>query len=253
MDAARLGRRVTDYLISELGGQPFCHIEPVDFFPLAGVTIYNDLVLFPDSRFYAFPEKDLVVFQSTPPSHERYRFLSLVLDVARDYCHIRDLYTVGSVIAFGPHTAPRQFFGTVGSPELKEELSPYGITRETNYETPPGGRPTLSSFFLWTAKRRRIPGVNLWVPIPFYLMSSDDPAGYRKVLEFLSHRLDLGLDLSSFDEGARTLDERIDRLRAASPDVDKAITKLENGERLDEGEGEKLAREVDQALEEEEG
>ena len=253
LDAARLGRRVTDYLVRRLGGQPFCHIEPVDFFPLAGVTIYNDLVLFPESRFYAFPEKDLVVFQSTPPSHEWYRFLNLLLDVAQEYCHVQELYTVGSMITLGPHTAPRQSFGTVSSGELKEELSPYGLTREVNFETPPGGRPTLNSFLLWAAKRRNIPAANLWVPVPFYLVSSDDPAACKKALDFLNHRLGLGLDLSDLDETAGALNERIDRIRAASPDVDGCIRKLENGERLDEGEGEKLVREVEESLGEEEG
>ena len=252
MDAAGLGLSVTDYLVGKLGGQPFCHIEPVDFFALGGVTIDNDLVQFPESRFYACPEKDLVLFQSTPPSHEWYRFMNLVLDVARDYCHVREFYTVGSMVALGPHSAPRQFFATVSSRELKEELAPYGLTREVNYETPPGGRPTLNSFFLWAARRSNIPGANLWVPVPFYLVSSDDPAACKKVLEFLNHRLGLGLDLSDLDEEARALDERIDRIRASSPDVDRYIRKLENNEGLAEDEGEKLAKEVEELLREEE-
>lgn len=252
MDAARLGSRVTDYLVSKLGGEPFCHIEPVDFFPLGGVTIDNDLVQFPESRFYACPEKDLVVFRSTPPSHEWYRFMNLVLDVARDYCHVREMYTVGSMIALGPHTAPRQFFGTVSSPEMKDELRPYGLTREVDYETPPGGRPTLNSYFLWAARRRSIPGANLWAPVPFYLVSSDDPAAYKRVLEFLNHRLGLGLDLSDLDEQARALDGRMDRIRASSPEVDGYIRKLEENTSLAEGEGEKLAKEVEESLTEEE-
>jgi proteasome assembly chaperone (PAC2) family protein len=252
MDAAGLGWRVTDYLVSKLGGQPFCHIEPVDFFPLGGVTIDNDLVEFPESRFYACPEKDLVLFQSTPPGHEWYRFLNLVLDVARDYCHVREFYTVGSMIALGPHSAPRQFFATVSSRELKEELSPYGLTREVDYETPPGGRPTLSSFFLWATKRRSIPGANLWAPVPFYLASYDDPAACKMVLEFLNHRLGLRLELADLDEEARVLDERINRIRASSPEVDGYISKLENSERLAEGEGEKLAKKVEELLREEE-
>jgi len=161
MDAARLGWRVTDYIIRKLDAQPFCYIEPVDFFSLGGVSIDNDLVVFPESRFYACPEKDLVIFQSTPPGYEWYRFLSLALDVAQEYCHVSEFYTVGSMISLGPHTAPRQFFATFGSQEMKEELSPYELSREVNYETPPGGKPTLNSYFLWAVKRRNIPGANL--------------------------------------------------------------------------------------------
>lgn len=250
MDAGRLGWRVTDYLVRKLGGQAFCEIEPADFFPLNGVTIINDIVFFPESRFYACPEKDLVVFRSTPPSYEWYQFLSLILDVAQDYCHVREIYTVGSMIAMGAHTAPRQFFGTMGSPELKMELSGYNLTREMDFETPPGGRPTLNSFFLWAAKRRGIPSANLWIPIPFYLVSADDPEAYRGVLDFLSDRLRLGLDLTELDEQAGLQNEKIDQIRAAHPEIDSIIGKLERGLRLAEGEGEKLAKEVGDFLRE---
>ena len=72
MDAGQLGTRVTDYLIRKLGGQSFCEIEPVDFFPLGGVAIEGNLVQFPESKFYACPNNDLLVFESAPPGHEWY-------------------------------------------------------------------------------------------------------------------------------------------------------------------------------------
>ena len=248
MDAARLGWRVTDYIIRKLGGEPFCQIEPVDFFSLGGVSIDRNLVNFPESQFYYCPGKDLAIFQSTPPGHEWYRFLSLVLDVARDYCHVSEFYTVGSMISLGPHTAPRQLFATFGTREMKEELSSYELSREVNYETPPGGKPTLNSYFLWAVKRRNIPGANLWVPVPFYLISSDDPASYHKVLEFLNHRLDLGMDLSDLDDETRVLNERIAGIRTTSPEVDSNIRKLENNQRLGEDEGEKLVSQIEKLL-----
>ena len=250
MDAGRLGWRVTDYLVKKLGGQAFCEIEPADFFPLNGVTIVNDIVYFPESQFYACPDKNLVVFRSMPPSYEWYQFLSLVLDVAQDYCHVREIYTIGSMIAMGAHTAPRQFFGTMGSAELKTELSEYNLSREMDFETPPGGRPTLNSFFLWAAKRRGIPSANLWIPVPFYLVSADDPEAYRGTLDFLSDRLSLGLDLADLDEQAGVLNERLDRMRAAQPEIDSIVGKLERGLRLAEGEGEKLAEKVSDFLRE---
>jgi proteasome assembly chaperone (PAC2) family protein len=250
MDAGRLGSRVTDYLVSKLGGQAFCEIEPVDFFPLSGVTIVDDIVYFPESKFYACPERNLVVFQSTPPSYEWYRFLNLILDVAQDYCHVREIYNIGSMVALGAHTAPRQFFGTINSKEMKKELNSYSLAREVDYETPPGGKPTLNSYFLWTAKRRHIPAANLWVPVPFYLVSAEDPAAYYSILSFFDDRLGLGLDLTDLEEQARLQNEKIDQVRAAQPEVDRIIRKLEHGLRLEEGEGEKLAQEVGDFLRE---
>ncbi len=250
VEASSLGAKVTDYLIRKLRGQTFCEIEPVEFFSLGGVTIENDLVQISESKFYACPENDLVVFRSTPPSHEWYKFLNLILDVAQNYCHVKELYTVGGMISLGAHTAPREFFGTLNSPDLKKTLSPYRLTRELNYETPPGQRPTLNSFLLWTAKRRNIPGANLWVPIPFYLVAVDDPRAQKRILEFFNHRFDLQIDFGDLDEEIREQNEKIARMRTNFPEIDKLISKLESNIRLSEGENEELVRQVEEFLRE---
>ena len=95
IDAAKLGATVADYLIRKLGCQSFGEIEPVEFFSLGGVAIEDNLVQFPESKFYACPERDLVVFKSDPPSYGWYKFLNLILDAAEQYCHIREIYTIG--------------------------------------------------------------------------------------------------------------------------------------------------------------
>jgi len=249
MDAGRLGSRVTDYLVRGLQAQPFCEIEPVGFFPLSGVTIAGDVAFFPESRFYAAPDKDLVIFRSPPPVAEWYRFFQCMLSVA-EACHVRQVFTVGSMIALGPHSAPRQLFGTMSSEEMKQELQRYRLTREVDYQTPPGGKPTLNSFFLWAARRRGIPGANLWLPVPFYLISSEDPAGYRAVIAFLNDYLGLELDLTGLNEQVKELNQRLDRLRHANPEVDTAFTRLEQGSRLSEGEGERLVHLVEEYLRE---
>jgi len=243
MDIGGVGSAVTSYLLDELGAEPFAEIEPVDFFALNGVTIINDIVQFPEARFYACLEKELVIFRSTPPERNWHRFFELMLDVARDH-KVKEVYTVGSMMAFGPHTASRQYFGTANSPKMKKDLSPLAVTRDVDFETPPGGAPTLSSFFLWEAKRRRMRGANLWVPVPFYLMSVLDSAAHLTMLNLLDRRLELGLDTTAVAAAATAQSERIDRIRADDPVVDGAIGKLERGQRLAEGEGEKLASTV---------
>jgi predicted ATP-grasp superfamily ATP-dependent carboligase len=253
MDAGGLGGAVTGHLRNELNTESFAEIEPVDFFALRGVAINNDVVQFPESRFYACPEKNLVIFRSTPPNRCWYRFFNLILDVARDLCNVKEVYTVGSMIAFGPHTAPRQYFGTVNSPKMKKDLSPLGVTRDIDFETPPGGKPTLNSFFLWAAKRRRVRAAALWVPVPFYLASVADSAAHLTMLELLDRRLELDLDTSGLAAAAAAQDEKIAQIRAADPAVDGTIGKLEESQRLDEGEGEKLAKAVKKHLQESRG
>jgi len=251
-DASKLGSQVTDYLNRKLEGQSFCEIEPVEFFTLGGVIIEDNLIRFPESKFYAYPKNDLVVFRSTPPRYEWYKFLNLILDIA-EHCQAKELYTIGGMVSLNAHTAPRQLRSTFNSSELKETLSHYSLVSGLNYETPPGQRPTFNSFLLWAAKRRNIPGASLLVPIPFYLVAVDDPEAQRKVLEFFNQRFDLGIDFSDLDEEIRQQNQVMAEVRNNFPDINESIRRLESDLRLSAKESQKLAKEIERFLREKRG
>ncbi|MDD5039285.1 MAG: PAC2 family protein [Dehalococcoidales bacterium] len=247
-DGSKLGTRVINYLNKKLGGQSFCEIEPVDFFPLGGVTIEDDIAQFPESKFYVCPGHDLVVFKSNPPRGEWYKFLNLVLDVAENYCHVKELHTFGAMVSLAAHTTPRELLCTFNSPEIKSDLSPYGLGRDWDFETPPGQRPTLNSFLLWAARRRNIPAVNLWVPIPFYLSTVADPKAQKKILEFLNQRLSLELDFNELNEEISWQSQKIARVRNDFPDINESINRLESNLMLSEEENAKLIRQIEASL-----
>ena len=244
-DAGKLGPRVTDYLNKKLGGQYLGEIEPADFFPLGGVTIEDDLVQFPESKFYSCPKNDLVIFKGDPPSHEWFKYLSLILDVAGHYGQVRELYTIGGMVSLGAHTAPRELIAAFNSPELRQALSQYDLARGLDYQTPPGHRPTLNSFLSWIARQRNIPGASLWVPVPFYLVAVEDPKAQKKVLEFLDQRFGLQVDFQGIDEAIRKQNEKIAQLRTLSQEVDEYISKLESNLGLSEEENEKLVKQIE--------
>jgi len=166
---------------------------------------------------------------------------------------VKELYTIGGMVSLGAHTTPRELLGTVNSPELKEALSHYNLAMGLYYETPPSQSPTLNSFLLWAAKRRNIPGVNLWVPIPFYLVAADDPKAQRRVLEFLNQRFDLGIDFSDLEEEIRQQNQVMAEVRNSFSDIDESIRKLESNLRLSEEESQRLAKEIEKFLREKRG
>ena len=250
VDAGKLGAKVTDYLNRKLDGQSFGEIELVEFVPLRGVAIEDDLVQFPESKFYSCARKDLVVFLSSQPHFEWYKFLSLILDAAQDYCQVKEIYIIGSMVSLGTHTAPRELMGIFNSPEMEEAMSDYNLASGSDFETPPGQRPALNSFLLWAAKRRNIPGVSLWVPIPFYLVAGSDPTAERQILALLNQRLDLGIDLSDLDEEIKKQNEIIAEVRNSFPDIDESIRKLETSQRLTEKEGQVVVKQIEKSLKE---
>lgn len=244
LDVCDLAPSVADYLKGKLGGQSFAEIEPIEFFPLGGVAIQDDLVEFPECKFYVCPHHELVIFKSVPPAREWYKFLNLILDMAGQ-CHVQEIYTIGGMLSLSAHTAPRQLLGVYNSPELKQVLSSYDVAGELDYESPPEQRPTLNSFLSWTARRRNIPVVNLWAPMPFYLVAVNDPRALKRVLEFFDQRLNLNLDFADLDEAVERQSQKIAQLRHDFPDIDAAIRRLETSLSLTEEENEKLVREVE--------
>jgi proteasome assembly chaperone (PAC2) family protein len=245
VDVSRVGARVTDYLITRLRGKSFCEIDPGEFFPMRGVIIEDDLVQFPGSKFYVFPDKELVILKSAQPSFEWYRFLSLVLDVSEQYCGVKELYNIGSMVSFIAHTAPRYLMAICNSMELKDTLVASNLRSDLYYETPSDQRPTISAFLLWVAKTRNIPGANIMVPVPFYLATLEDLKAQKRVLDFLNQRFKLGCDFSDLDEQILKQNTMIAGVRDSAPEVDSAITKLESNLRLSEDEIQRLIREME--------
>ncbi len=245
-DVSQIGTRVADYLNRKLAYQSLAEIEPAEFFPLGGVMVEDNLIQFPESRFYLCPSNELIFLKSDPPSYEWHKFLDLVLDIAQNHLHVKEVYTVGGMVSLAAHTTPRQLMAVFNSTELKQALRQYRLAGELDYKTPPGQRPTLSSFLLWTARRRNIPGVNLWVPVPFYLLAVGDPGAEKKTLEFFNQRFGLQIDLTDLDEEIRRQNTRLAELRGQSPDIDQLISKLESTLGLSPEESEKLVKGVEE-------
>jgi len=249
-DVGNLGLKATDYLNQKLKGQEFAEIEPEDFFLLGGVAIKGNLAQFPESKFYACQKHELVVFQSNSPEAEWYKFLNSVLDVAEHHCRLKELYILGAMVSVSAHTTPRELLAVVNSAEMKEVLSRYDLARDLDYQTPPSERPTLNSFLLWIAKGRNIPGVSLWVPIPFYLAAVEDAQAQKKVLSFLNERLDLKIDFSDLDQKIREQNEQLAQARSRFPKIDDYINRLESNLMLSEEENEELIKKIEDFLRE---
>jgi proteasome assembly chaperone (PAC2) family protein len=119
-----------------------------------------------------------------------------------------------------------------------------------DYQTSPGERPTLNSFLLWVAKGRNIPGVSLWVPIPFYLAAMEDAQAQKKILSFLDERLDLKIDFSDLDQKIREQNEQLARVRSRFPQIDDYINRLESNLMLSEEENGELIKKIEDFLRE---
>ena len=238
-DTAKVGPSVIDFLNRTLGGQMFCEIEPLDFFSFGGAAVEDDIIQFPESSFFYNEKANIVLFKSDQPHYEHYRFLNTVLDIAEQFCNVTELYTVNGFVSSFVHTSPRRILSVFNLPEFSEELSGYGL-EDMTWEGP----PAISSYLLWIARRRGLPGISLWPEIPFYLGAHEDPQSVKTSLSFLARRFHLTLDLTEFDSIIQEQNKKISRLRQENSEIDRYLKLLESGISLDEEEQLKLAREI---------
>lgn len=247
-DAGKVGAGVAEYLNKKLGGFVFAEIEPLEFFPLDGVSVEDDIAHFPETKFYCCPQKNLMIVKSDLPRFEWYDFLVTMLDTAEEICKVKGIYVLGGMATASAHTIPRALLTVANSSQTKRLVENYDVVSNMEYETPEGQRPTINSFLLWIAQQRGIPAINLWVQVPFYLVAIEDPQAWKKALDFLDRQLELGVDFSELNDRIARQNQRIAQVRSQHPDLDNFLSRLESNLGLSTSESERLIRQMEDLL-----
>lgn len=250
-DAGKVGIGVAEYLSRKLGGFEFAEMEPIDFFPLDGVIVQDNVAQFPETKFCFCLQKDLLIVRSDLPRSEWYEFLNTMLDIAEAICKVKEICVIGGMASATAHTTPRVLLAVANSSQTKHMIEHYDVVSDMEYETPEGQRPTLNSFLLWIAQRRGIPAVNLWVQVPFYLVAVEDPQAWKKVLDLLNQRFELEMDFTELSDKIMKQHQKIAQARKQNPDLDDWLSRLESNLGLSTIESERLIRKMEELLRQE--
>lgn len=237
-DTGRLATGVINFINEKLKIIYFCEIKPAEFFPIGEVSVEKGVIVFPESKFYTVNNKGLVIFKSHIPVRKWWNFLNLILDIA-EKLQIKELFTINGNPSALLHNQPRRVLTVRNDSKFKEELKKYRLSG-MEYEGP----PALSSYLLWVAKRRKIPGLSLWIDICFYLSSFDDFRAQKRILQFLNQRFELNLTFEEMDQKIKKQDSELWQLRNQNPEIDKIFELMEKGHPLNPDEQEKLMKAV---------
>jgi predicted ATP-grasp superfamily ATP-dependent carboligase len=247
-DGGMLEARTVKFLKEKLAGREFCSLDPSAFFTLDGVKVKEDVASIPSSRFYRCSH-NLIILVSDTPQQEWRSFILTVLDLAREYFNVHEIFTLGAIITLTAHTTPRDFYAVCSDLEVRESLKSYGLNRNTNYESPPGQRPTLSSYLLWEAGKKNLRAASLWIGIPFYLSGVGDPKASKRVVDFFNRHCKLHLNLDEMNDEIARQSIKLMNLQTESPEVDSLIKKLETNITLNSEETVSLVNDVESYLE----
>lgn len=242
-DTGAVSRGVVDFLADAPGARPFGEIKPVSFFAVGGVAVADDVAGFPETRLLCNERSNLVMVRSDEPQLRKYAFLNAVLDLAEHYNGVEALYAVNGIASMLPHTATRRVFMVSTDAVLQRELRrfvPGALTWQ--------GPPSTSAYLLWLAKKRHLPGVGLWVEVPFYLADSEDFEAIRTAVALLARIFGWDCDFDDLDRRIAEQEETLALLREDDPEIDTRIRILEQGESLDRDEQRELVEAVQGAL-----
>jgi len=241
-DIGAVSRLAADYLIKTSDAGAFCQVDPAGFYAVGGVTVTDDVAQFPLSRFFYSQSHSAVILRADEPQSNRYEYLSAVLDLAQQYAGATGLYTINGIAALTAHTTPRRVFGAFNDVAMQRRLQQL-VPSDANWQGP----PHVSTYLLWLAGRRHLPGVNLWVEVPFYLADYEDHQSVKAVVSLLSMMLGWELDLSELDRLAADQSGKL-ALLEDDPEIREKIRALEGGLSLNRQEQTELTEAVGSAL-----
>lgn len=247
-DSGGLGKRVIDYLRSKLSCREGSRIALEPFFSFEGVSVEDNVISFPDSRVYVGAGEQLLLFLSDPPHFNWYEYLNSIIDGAGAVTGVGELFTLGAMAGLISHTQPRELFMVFNSASAKKRFACAGQGKSIDYQTPPDQKPTLNSFLLWVAQQRGIPGVCLWVPIPFYLATVGDRRAEITVISHFSEWFKWRLDVSDLEREAKRQQEAIDRVREDNAEIDDYLSRVESRQDLTQEEHLKLIKAIEEGL-----
>ncbi|MCX7995942.1 MAG: PAC2 family protein [candidate division WOR-3 bacterium] len=239
----KIGEKIFQSINEKANIQIFCEIIPAIFYPLNGVEIENDVAFIPYNRFYFDQKRNLVIFRGYEPQLNHYQFVLAIVDVVCSYLSVSEIYTLNSFVSNLNYNAIRKIWSVYNNGDIQEKMKNYGLHNMT-YEGP----PAISSYILYIARERNLPGVSLWCEIPFYLSLVDDFQSQKVVMQFLNDRFGFGFDFSRIDSLCNEQKERLLRLRMTDKKVDRYLWSIEMNISLTEEESLYLTNKIHEEL-----
>ncbi len=259
-DAAEAASGAVRWLEHRWDASRIARVDPDEYFDFQSVRPQVELVdgvirelQWPDNECYAAhasgAERDVVLLEGTEPNFRWRRFCDELLTVFEDTgCEM--MVTLGALLADVPHTRPVRVTGTAGDDRLAAEL---GLER-SRYEGPTGIVGVLHD----TCRRRGIPSVSLWAPVPHYVANPPNPLATLALLDSVGQVLGAPPETSELATATEVWRKRVDEAVAEDDETETYVRQLE--ERYDEEvqevdlpTGDDLARQIQRYLADESG
>ena len=233
IDAGEAATGAMRHLVRQLSASPLASIDPEDFFdftrvrPVVRLTAEGERVIrWPRSAFWIWQPPEggtgLLLFRGMEPQRRWRAYATALLDVA-ERCGVRQIVSLGALLAGLPHTRPPRVTGSSTDPTWQAQLEAWGMYRRPRYEGPTG----IASVVLDTARQRGMSFLTLMGQAPHYLQGATNPAVSKALLTAVTRLLGLELDLSAFDGAVEAFGSQCDQAVAQDASIQAYVRQLE--------------------------
>ncbi len=229
-NALDVSRGVVDFLIRTLEAEPFARLHPDPFYRYdetrPQVRVEEGLLLEvtpPGAAFYAVYEeragRDLVLFRSSEPHLQWYRFCEAILSVC-EQVRAATVVTIGSMFDDVLHT-DTMVSAFASRPAILSALDPHRVV-PVNYQGP----SAVHSLVHDEAAKRGMDALSLWSHCPYYLQGTTHFGLLSHMGSILASWGGFQVDTKNLDETWRELNHQIQEIIEKNPELQKMITDL---------------------------
>lgn len=233
IDAGEAATSALNHLVHHLKAPRLASFDAEDFFvltqsrPTVRLNTEGERdIRWPQSEFFVAQPPDsptgLLLFCSMEPHLQWRTFTKLLLDVA-EQCGVQRIVSLGALLAEQPHTRPARVTGRSTDPAWQALMERWELFRPSRYQGPTG----ISTVVLEAAAKRGMTHLSLMGQAPHYLQGTENPDVIQALLSLLNRVLDLGLNVSSFDEAIKRFRSRCDQAVARDKSIQNHIRQLE--------------------------
>ncbi len=186
---------------------------------------------------------DIVLVHGIEPNFRWRAFCAELLELAVAL-NVRNLISLGALLADVPHTRPVQ---VSGSAHDAATAARFGLEQST-YEGPTG----ITGIFQDACVQAGIPAVSFWAAVPHYVSQAPSPKATLALLHRVEETLDMEVDLGTYPEQAEEWEVEVTQIAADDEEIAEYIQRLEErdseAEPLTPASGETLAAEFERYL-----
>ncbi len=228
-DAGEAASFATAYLTSAFGATRFASVDPEGFFDFQShrprvSVVDGELegpITLPAVELYAAAPpagRSIVIVTGSEPSMRWPTLCRATLDIA-EQLGVREVITLGALIADVPHTRPVRLSHMSTPRELSEVLG----SRRPDYQGPTGIVTMLHA----TAAERGLRAASLWAAVPHYVGTAPAPNATLALLEALVAITGRDVDLGDLRQAVAEFASEVSEAVANNPQASNLVSSLE--------------------------